>query len=35
MLMSTATVKAHVSRIFTRLGMTNRVEIAMLVHDAR
>jgi DNA-binding NarL/FixJ family response regulator len=35
MLMSTATVKAHVSRIFTKLGMTNRVAIAVLVHDER
>lgn len=32
---STATVKAYVSRIFTKLDLTNRVEIAVLVHDAR
>jgi DNA-binding NarL/FixJ family response regulator len=35
LLMSTATVKAHVSRIFTKLDVANRVEIAVLVHDAR
>ncbi len=35
LLMSTATVKAYVSRIFTKLGLTNRVQIALLVHDAR
>ncbi|OAH14115.1 response regulator transcription factor [Streptomyces jeddahensis] len=28
------TVKAHVSRILTRLGLNNRVQIALLVHDA-
>jgi DNA-binding NarL/FixJ family response regulator len=33
--MSTATVKAYVSRIFTKLSLTNRVQIALLVHDAR
>jgi DNA-binding NarL/FixJ family response regulator len=32
--MSEATVKAHVSRLFTKLGVTNRVQIAILVHDA-
>ena len=31
---STATVKAYVSRIFTKLSLTNRVQIALLVHDA-
>ena len=33
--MSEATVKAHVSRLLTKLGVTNRVHIAILVHDAR
>ncbi|WP_461031583.1 response regulator [Streptomyces mayteni] len=28
------TVKTHVSRILTRLGLNNRVQIALLVHDA-
>ncbi|TDC24718.1 response regulator transcription factor [Streptomyces sp. 8K308] len=28
------TVKSHVSRILTRLGLNNRVQIALLVHDA-
>jgi len=32
--LSEATVKAHVSRLLTRLGLNNRVQIAMLVHDA-
>jgi DNA-binding NarL/FixJ family response regulator len=32
--MSEATVKAHVSRLFTKLGVSNRVQIAILVHDA-
>ncbi|MEU7135653.1 response regulator transcription factor [Streptomyces sp. NPDC046261] len=32
--MSVATVKAHVSRILTKLGLNNRVQIALLVHDA-
>ena len=32
--MSEATVKAHVSRLFTKLDVTNRVQIAILVHDA-
>ncbi|MEV4352171.1 response regulator transcription factor [Actinoplanes sp. NPDC049596] len=35
LLMSTATVKAYVSRIFSKLTVTNRVQIALLVHDAR
>ncbi|MDG4829033.1 response regulator transcription factor [Solwaraspora sp. WMMD1047] len=34
LLMSTATVKAYVSRILTKLDMNNRVQIALLVHDA-
>ena len=33
--MSEATVKAHVSRLLTKLDVTNRVHIAILVHDAR
>jgi DNA-binding NarL/FixJ family response regulator len=32
--MSEATVKAHVSRLLVKLGMTNRVQIAILAHDA-
>ncbi len=32
--MSEATVKAHVSRLLTKLALTNRVQIAILVHDA-
>ncbi|MEV5159820.1 MULTISPECIES: response regulator transcription factor [unclassified Streptomyces] len=32
--LSVATVKAYVSRILTRLGLDNRVQIALLVHDA-
>jgi DNA-binding NarL/FixJ family response regulator len=33
--MSEATVKAHVSRLLTKLAVTNRVHVAMLVHDAQ
>ncbi|MEU8249427.1 response regulator transcription factor [Nonomuraea sp. NPDC048916] len=32
--MSVATVKAHVSRILTKLALNNRVQIALLVYDA-
>jgi DNA-binding NarL/FixJ family response regulator len=32
--MSVATVKAHVSRLLTKLDLANRVQIAVLVHDA-
>jgi DNA-binding NarL/FixJ family response regulator len=32
--MSEATVKAHVSRLFTKLEVSNRVQIAIVVHDA-
>jgi DNA-binding NarL/FixJ family response regulator len=32
--MSVATVKAHVSRILTKLSLSNRTQIALLVHDA-
>ncbi len=32
--LSEATVKAHVSRLFTKLDVTNRVQIAIVVHDA-
>jgi DNA-binding NarL/FixJ family response regulator len=33
--MSTATVKAYMSRILAKLEVTNRVQVALLVHDAR
>jgi DNA-binding NarL/FixJ family response regulator len=33
--MSEATVKAHVSRLLTKLGVANRVQVAILVHDAQ
>jgi DNA-binding NarL/FixJ family response regulator len=33
--MSEATAKAHVSRLLTKLEVTNRVQIAILVHDAQ
>ncbi|MEV2277355.1 response regulator transcription factor [Nocardiopsis sp. NPDC049922] len=32
--MREATVKAHVSRILSKLGMSNRVQAAILAHDA-
>jgi DNA-binding NarL/FixJ family response regulator len=32
--LSEATVKAHVSRLFTKLEVTNRVQISIVVHDA-
>ena len=32
--MSEATVKAHVSRLLTKLQATNRVQVAIVVHDA-
>ncbi len=32
--MSIATVKAHVSKVMTKLDVTNRVQIAILAHDA-
>lgn len=32
--LSEATIKAHVSRLLTRLDLNNRVQIALLVHDA-
>jgi DNA-binding NarL/FixJ family response regulator len=32
--MSEATVKAHVSRLLAKLGLANRVQAAILVHDA-
>ena len=32
--MSLATVKAHVSRLLVKLGAENRVQIALLLHDA-
>ncbi|PSK98702.1 LuxR family two component transcriptional regulator [Haloactinopolyspora alba] len=32
--MSVATVKAHVSRMLTKLDLNNRVQLALLAHDA-
>ena len=32
--MSVPSVKAHVSRLLTKLGLNNRVQVALLVHDA-
>ena len=32
--MSVATVKAYVTRLLTKLGLDNRVQIALLAHDA-
>jgi DNA-binding NarL/FixJ family response regulator len=32
--LSVATVKAHVSRVLTKLDLNNRVQIALLAHDA-
>ena len=32
--MSTPTVKAHVSRVLSKMGALNRVQIALTVHDA-
>ncbi|MBZ4321337.1 response regulator transcription factor [Streptomyces huiliensis] len=32
--LSVPTVKTHVSRVLTKLGLNNRVQIALLVHDA-
>jgi DNA-binding NarL/FixJ family response regulator len=32
--MSVATVKAHVTRLLTKLEVANRVQIALLAHDA-
>ena len=34
LLMSEGTAKAHVSRILTKLDCTNRVQAAILAHDA-
>lgn len=34
LLMSTATVKAYMTRILTKLDLTNRVQVALLVHEA-
>jgi DNA-binding NarL/FixJ family response regulator len=34
LLMSVATVKAHITHILTKLGLTNRTQIALLAHDA-
>lgn len=32
--MSVATVKAHITRVLTKLDLTNRTQIALLAHDA-
>jgi DNA-binding NarL/FixJ family response regulator len=32
--MSVATVKAHVSRLLQKLDLDNRVQVALLAHDA-
>jgi DNA-binding NarL/FixJ family response regulator len=32
--MSVATVKAHLTNVLTKLGATNRTQVALLVHDA-
>ena len=32
--MSVPTVKTHVGRLFTKLGVDNRVQVAIIVHDA-
>jgi DNA-binding NarL/FixJ family response regulator len=32
--MSVATVKAHISHIFTKLEATNRVQVAIAMHEA-
>jgi DNA-binding NarL/FixJ family response regulator len=32
--MSVATVKAHVTQVLTKLELDNRVQVALLVHDA-
>jgi DNA-binding NarL/FixJ family response regulator len=32
--LSVPTVKTHISRIFTKLDLNNRVQVALLVHDA-
>jgi DNA-binding NarL/FixJ family response regulator len=34
LVMSEATVKAHVSRVLAKLGLSNRVQAAILAHDA-
>lgn len=33
--LSVPTIKTHLARIFEKLGVTNRVQAALLVHDAR
>jgi len=32
--MSEATVKAHLSRVLAKLNAANRVQVAIIVHDA-
>ena len=33
--MGVPTVKTHVGRLFAKLGVENRVQVAILVHDAQ
>jgi DNA-binding NarL/FixJ family response regulator len=33
--MSVPTVKGHVSRLLTKLDLNNRVQVALLIHDAK
>ena len=33
--LSVPTIKTHLARVFEKLGVTNRVQLALLVHDAR
>jgi DNA-binding NarL/FixJ family response regulator len=35
LMLSTATVKAYMTRIFTKLELSNRVQVAVLVHESR
>ncbi|WP_193606859.1 LuxR C-terminal-related transcriptional regulator [Nocardioides lijunqiniae] len=32
--LSVTTVKGHVTHVFEKLGVTNRVQVAICVHDA-
>lgn len=32
--MTVATVKAHMTHVFTKLALDNRTQVALLVHDA-
>ena len=33
--LSTATVKGYITRVLAKLGLANRTQLALLVHDAR